>query len=76
MIVTVEEPKSFDIGGVYALQLRKCPTGYCGEYTVVASGKTYSFDGTGMTRTQILRKFWDRAKAVNPGISNKKVGVK
>ncbi|QFP93433.1 UNVERIFIED_ORG: hypothetical protein Xoosp15_168 [Xanthomonas phage Xoo-sp15] len=71
MVVMVEQPKKFDIGGVFALELKKTSSGYCGEYTIVRTNATYSFDGTGMTRTQILRKFWDRAKLVNPGISNK-----
>ncbi|UXQ88862.1 hypothetical protein Thu_246 [Bacillus phage Thurquoise] len=76
MVVMVEQPKTFDIGGVFTLELKKTSSGYCGEYTIVRTNTTYSFDGTGMTRRQILSKFWDRAKKVNPGLSNKKIGVK
>lgn len=58
----MKEPMKFDIGGVYTLELVKCPKGYHGEYTVVGTGKVFSFDGTGMSKKQILTKFWDRAK--------------
>ncbi|ALO79423.1 hypothetical protein HOBO_263 [Bacillus phage Hobo] len=71
MITTVEKPQVFDIGGIYKLELVKTGSGYCGEYTILKSGATYSFDGTGMTRRKILQKFWDRAKKVDPNISNK-----
>ncbi|AXQ67679.1 hypothetical protein KIOSHI_258 [Bacillus phage Kioshi] len=71
MITTVGKPQVFDIGGIYKLELVKTGSGYCGEYTILKSGATYSFDGTGMTRRKILQKFWDRAKKVDPSISNK-----
>jgi len=73
VITTVEKPQVFDIGGIYKLELVKLVSGYCGEYTVVKTGATYSFDGAGMTRRKILQKFWDRAKKIDPSISNKGV---
>ncbi|MNP62479.1 hypothetical protein D3C76_1577670 [compost metagenome] len=56
--------KVFDIGGIYKLELVQCSSGsgFHGEYTVVRTGKVFTFDGSGMTQKQILKRFWDHAK--------------
>lgn len=56
------EPLRFDIGGVYVLELVQGGSGYYGHYTVVRTGKVFSYDGSGMSKKQILTKFWNRAK--------------
>lgn len=52
----------FDIGGVFDLVLVQSHKGYYGHYKNKRTGMTCSFDGSGMTKKQILTKFWDRAK--------------
>lgn len=58
----MKEPMKFNIGGVYILELVQRGSSYYGEYTVVRTGKVFSFDGAGMTKKQILTRFWGRAK--------------
>lgn len=58
----MEKERVFDIGGVYVLELVKSSSGYHGHYKVVRTGQLFSFDGTGLSQTQILKKFWDKAK--------------
>ena len=59
------EAKTFDIGGVFDLTLVKSGSGYIGEYTKKGSRTVYTFDGSGMSQKQVLKKFWDLAKKVS-----------
>lgn len=59
-----DEAVVLDIGGVYELVLVQRNGRFIGHYTVKRTGRIFSFDGTGMSKKQIVRKFWDRAKAV------------
>lgn len=54
----------FDIGGMFELVMVKGAHGYHGHYTNLVSGVTNSFSAPGMTKKQIIRKFWDRTKEV------------
>lgn len=59
------ETKTFDIGGVFDLTLARSDSGYIGEYCKKGSRTVYMFDGSGMTKKQILKKFWGLAKKVS-----------
>jgi hypothetical protein len=53
---------TYDIGGVYELVMVKRVDGYSGHYTNLKTGMTCTFSAPGMSKKQILTKFWDRAK--------------
>lgn len=57
-----DKEQVMDIGGVFTLVLIRGPRGYHGHYTNRVNGMTCSYDGVGMTKKQIVTKFWDRAK--------------
>lgn len=53
---------TYDIGGVYELYMVKGKGNFYGHYTNLITGLTCTFSATGMTKKQIITKFWDRAK--------------
>jgi hypothetical protein len=57
----------FDIGGVFELVMVKGAHGYHGHYTNLRSGVTNSFTAPGMSKKQIVRRLWDRAKESKGG---------
>jgi hypothetical protein len=59
----------FDIGGVYQLVLIKGSNGYHGHYKVYRSGMTFTYDGTGLSKKQIITQFWNNAKRVTAQIA-------
>jgi hypothetical protein len=56
------EPKIYDIGGVIELVMVKGAGGYHGHYSNKQSGVATTFSAEGMTKKQIIAKFWDRVK--------------
>lgn len=52
----------FDIGGVFTLVLIQGSRGYHGHYTNKRTGMICSYDGSGLTKKQIVTKFWDKVK--------------
>ena len=56
------EEKRYDIGGEFTLVLAKVRGGFIGEYKRKGSKQTYMFDGSGMTKKQILTIFWDKVR--------------
>ncbi|APZ82688.1 hypothetical protein Goe27_02340 [Bacillus phage vB_BsuM-Goe27] len=48
--------------GHYTLCMRQGGGGYVGHYTDTVSGNTFSFHAEGMTKRQILKRFWNRLK--------------
>lgn len=51
-----------DIGGVFELVIIEGHRGFHGHYTNRVNGITNTFSAPGMTKKQIVTKFWDRAK--------------
>jgi hypothetical protein len=52
----------FDIGGVFELVMVKGVHGYHGHYINRVNGVATTFTAPGMTKKQIITKFWDRAR--------------
>jgi hypothetical protein len=52
----------FDIGGVYELVMVEGKDGYHGHYINKRTGVATTFSAPGLTKKQILTKFWIRAK--------------
>lgn len=75
-ITYVEEPKQFDIGGVFTLWLVEGEHGLHGEYTNHKTRTTYSYDGAGLSQKKILKQFWDKAKEIDPASAYKWRGSK
>ncbi|AYJ76416.1 hypothetical protein Goe20_02330 [Bacillus phage vB_BsuM-Goe20] len=48
--------------GHYTLCMRQGGGGYVGHYTDTVSGDTFSFHAEGMTKRQILKRFWNKLK--------------
>ncbi|AYJ75636.1 hypothetical protein IM043_gp156 [Bacillus phage SPG24] len=48
--------------GHFTVVMRRGSGGYVGHYTDHSSGSTYSFHAEGMTRKQVLKRFWNRIK--------------
>lgn len=46
--------------GHFTVVMRRGSGGYVGHYTDHSSGSTYSFHAEGMTRKQVLKRFWNR----------------
>ncbi|AEW47333.1 hypothetical protein BCB4_0101 [Bacillus phage B4] len=59
-----EEFKSYNIGGVFQLVLKKEDNGFSGYYKVHKTNQTFAYDGTGLSKKSILRDFWDKAKSL------------
>ncbi|AOZ61923.1 hypothetical protein QCM8_278 [Bacillus phage QCM8] len=76
LIYTYQEPKQFDIGGVFTLVLVEGENGLHGEYTNHKTRTTYSYDGAGLSQKKILKQFWDKAKAIDPAAAYKWRGSK
>lgn len=60
----MEREQVMDIGGVFELVLVRGSSGFHGHYKNRRTGMTCSFDGSGMTKKQILTRFWDKAKQI------------
>lgn len=56
------EVLTFDIGGVYEVVMKYSKGGYTGHYTHLKTGKVLTFSAHGMSKKQILTRFWDRVK--------------
>jgi hypothetical protein len=67
--IRVSEDKAlvFDIGGVFELTMVEGAHGYHGHYTNKVNGITNSFSASGMTKKQIITRFWMRAKEFKGG---------
>jgi len=75
-VYIVNEPKQFDIGGVFTLWLIAGEDGLHGHYTNHATNTTFSYDGAGLSQKKILKQFWDKAKKINPSAATRYRGFK
>ncbi|QEM43301.1 hypothetical protein CHOTACABRAS_247 [Bacillus phage Chotacabras] len=57
-----EELKRYDIGGIFQLVLKEEDNGFSGYYKVHKTNKTFTYDGTGLSKKKIMKIFWDKAK--------------
>lgn len=53
---------TLDIGVVYQLVMTKGKQGFHGYYTYRGKGAATTFSAPGMTKRQIIKRFWERAK--------------
>lgn len=57
--------EEYKIGDVFTLYMAKKSGGYHGYYDNHRSGMTNTFSAPGMSKKEIIKKFWDRAKEYN-----------
>jgi len=54
--------QEYKIDDVFTLYMEKGAGGFHGHYDNHRSGMRNTFSAPGMTKKEIIRKFWDRAK--------------
>lgn len=54
--------EEYKIGEVFTLYMMKQAGGYHGHYDNHRSGMRNTFSAPGMSKKEIIKKFWDRAK--------------
>jgi hypothetical protein len=54
--------KEYQIAGVFTLYMKQGAGGYHGHYDNHVSGMRNTFSAPGMSKKEIITRFWDRAK--------------
>lgn len=57
-----EDATVYDIGGEMTVTMKQGATGFHGHYNKTGSQAVYMFDAPGMTRKQIIKRFWASIK--------------